>query len=944
MTDMDKDKLTRRQIIRQVAAVVSASGLADLLAPDANAAKSPNAPRQETAMSTPPNDASGSASHAAHPHHLTAVPISQVVIQDEFWSPKLKVWRDVTLDDCFTKFEHDRGGAINNFDLVRDGKTGTHAGPPWYDGLIYEMIRGAADFFAAERDPALEARIDGYIARIAAAQAKDPTGYLNTWTQMMAPQTHRWGMNGGDDREQHDVYNAGMMIEAGVHYFQATGKPALLEAATRLANLMCDTIGPPPRANVVPGHSGPEEALVKLYLLYHHSADARRSVSVPIAPERYLQLAEFFIDARGHHEGRTGKDRSFGEYGQDHAPLAQQKTLEGHAVRATLFCTGIAAAAQINHRADYLAAALRFWDSLAQHKIYISGAAGAIGDEEKFGPDYFLPNDGYMETCAAVGVGFFGHNMNLLYGEAHYIDELERALYNAVLGGTALAGNRYYYQDPLTGEGLRRWEWHGCPCCPPMFLKMTGALPGYIYAQEPGAVYVNLFIGSEATLSVNQTKVRIRQTTRYPWEGDVTLAVDPEHPAEFDLMIRIPGWSRAGSSPSDLYQAVVASPLPSRACPLASSGARKDYPSLHSVREGGPGRCGGRQVDLPGSAKCLPSAPAAKRRQGRGGTGGVGPNEEGPGVVDANRSHTLLEVPTTSAVTISVNGKAAEQEIVRGYARLRHHWQPGDVVELHLEMPVRQVKAHPAVEADHGLTAVMRGPILYCAESVDNPQGVRQLVVPPDASFTTDFQPDLLGGVTVVRGQVQSCEAEASGVRMDPAELVAIPFYASANREPCSLRVWLPATRDKAIPATLATRSRASASHCWHLDSVAAINDGIVPAKSSDTTLPRLSWWDHKGTLEWAELEFPHPAEVSRVRVFWFADRPTGGGCDLPQSWRLLYRDGNDWKPVEQASGYGILPDVFNEVTFAPVMTTALRVEVQLRSGWSAGVCEWEVG
>ena len=144
----------------------------------------------------------------SEPHHLTPIRIQDVKIDDSFWSPKIKVWRDVTIDDCFTKFENDRGGAINNFDLVNDGRTGRHAGPEWYDGLIYEMIRGSADFLAAQQDEALESRINGYIHRIVAAQSKDPSGYINTWTQTMAPQTQRWGMNGGDDRSQHDVYNA----------------------------------------------------------------------------------------------------------------------------------------------------------------------------------------------------------------------------------------------------------------------------------------------------------------------------------------------------------------------------------------------------------------------------------------------------------------------------------------------------------------------------------------------------------------------------------------------------------------------------------------------------------------------------------------------------------------------------------------------------------------
>ncbi len=494
------------------------------------------------------------------PHRLLPVSIDSVTIDDEFWAPKREIWRSVTIGDCFTKFENDRGGAMNNFDLVRDGKKGRHAGPPWYDGLIYEMIRGSADFLAAKRDPALESQIDGYIERIVAAQAKDPTGYINTWTQTMLPQTQRWGMNGGDDREQHDVYNAGMMIEAGIHYYRATGKVALLEAATRMANLMSDTIGRPPRANVIPGHSGPEEALVNLYLLYRSDPAASRSVSVPVHSERYLELAEFFINARGHYGGRTGKVKSFGDYGQDQAPLALQTSLEGHAVRATLFSSGITAAANVTGRAEYLAAAQRFWDSLVLHKMYVTGAAGAIAGEEKLGPDYFLPNDGYMETCAAVGLGFFSHNMNLLFGESHYVDELERALYNAVLGGVGLSGHNYYYQDPLAGEGLRRWEWHDCPCCPPMFLKIMGALSGYIYAQEKSAVYVNLFIQSRASIRIGGASIDIRQKTRFPWSGEVQILVEPEKQMEFDLCVRIPDWANNSEGLGSPYHAEGAPP------------------------------------------------------------------------------------------------------------------------------------------------------------------------------------------------------------------------------------------------------------------------------------------------------------------------------------------------------------------------------------------------
>ncbi|MHB1036903.1 MAG: beta-L-arabinofuranosidase domain-containing protein [Pirellulales bacterium] len=269
------------------------------------------------------------------PHRLTPVPIEQVTVEDDFWSPKRKVWQEVTIADCFTKFENDRGGAINNFDRVRDGKTGAHAGPEWYDGLIYEMIRGTADFLLAHPDAGIQKRLDGYVARIAAAAAKDPNGYLNTWTQLMAPDK-RWGLNGGNDVQQHEVYNFGAMVEAAVHLHQATGRTSLLGVAVKMANHACDVIGPSPKANVVPGHALPEEALGKLYLLFRAHPELKKDMPVPVDENRYLQLAQFWIENRGNHQGR----RNYGAYDQDHKPVFQQETLEGHAVRATLMGTG----------------------------------------------------------------------------------------------------------------------------------------------------------------------------------------------------------------------------------------------------------------------------------------------------------------------------------------------------------------------------------------------------------------------------------------------------------------------------------------------------------------------------------------------------------------------------------------------------------------------------
>jgi DUF1680 family protein len=484
-------------------------------------------------------------------NQLKPVPIQAVTINDSFWSPKRKVWQEITIPDCFTKFENDRGGALNNFDRVRDGKSDGHAGPPWYDGLIYEMICGSADFLAARSDAVLESRIDGYIARIAAAQSRDTNGYLNTWTQLEHP-NQRWGLNGGNDGYQHEMYNVGALCEAAVHYYRATGKTSLLKVAVKLANYTCDQVGPSPKHELVPNHAIVEEAFANLYLFFRQHEDLKRDMPVAVDENRYLELAQYWVEARGH----PRKDQaSYGAYNQDHKPVFEQTTIEGHAVRAALLCAGVAAIAGVNGRNDYSEAAVRLFENMDEKKMYITGGIGATSEGEAFGKDYFLPNDGYLETCGAVGAALFARNLNLLTGEARYVDTLERELYNGALAGVSVAGNTYNYVNPLEApNGNSRWSWHGCPCCPPMFLKLMGAMPGFIYAQGQSGIYVNLFVGSEARIQLAGQKVLVKQTTDYPWQGEANITVVPAKAGEFDLNIRIPSWCQGSVLPEDLYQ------------------------------------------------------------------------------------------------------------------------------------------------------------------------------------------------------------------------------------------------------------------------------------------------------------------------------------------------------------------------------------------------------
>ncbi|MBN1419288.1 MAG: glycoside hydrolase family 127 protein [Planctomycetes bacterium] len=781
------------------------------------------------------------------PHRLAPIPIPDVEIDDAFWAPKLEVYRTVTIADAFEKFEKD--GAIRNFDRVRDGLSGEHGGPPWYDGLIYEMIRAAADFIAARPDPALERRIDEIIEHIAAAAAKDPDGYVNTYTQLVEP-GHRWGRNGGNDNWQHDVYNAGAMVEAAVHDYQATGKTALLRVAARLANHMCDTMGPPPRANVVPGHSIAEEAVIALHRLFRDKPRLKEEMPFPIDEARYLALVEFWIENRGRTEGRV----AFGSYGQDHLPVLEQPTIEGHTVRATLLLAGVIAAAMTNERQDYYAAALRLWENLVHRRMHVTGGLGAVAGHEGFGADWFLPRDAYLETCAAVGAAFFHRNMNLAFGEARFADELERALYNGILCGVSLAGDTYFYRNPLEARtGRARWAWHACPCCPPMFLKIMAALPGTIYATDRDGIYVNLFIGSRARIERDGRAIRIRQTTRYPWDGAVTIALDPEDPVDLVLGIRVPSWCREAR--------------------------------------------------------------------------------------------------------FAVNGEPVERvDAARGYVRIRRTWRSGDAVEATFAMPIERVEAHPRVEACAGRVALMRGPIVYCIEGADHGGRVLNLSLPHDAPLREEVREDLLGGIVAIRGTALARRrADPNDALYLPADrrlvteevpFFAIPYFANANRGPGELAVWIPEAPGLAEAApcpTIASAARLSASHVNETDTLDAMNDQVEPARSDDGAIPRMTFWDHRGTKEWVQYDFAAPVRVSAVEVYWWDERRIRAHCRVPEGWRILYRAGDAWRPVQNPSPCGVEMDRFNRTTFAPVETTGLRLAIDLQAEWSAGILEWRV-
>jgi DUF1680 family protein len=285
----------------------------------------------------------------------------------------------------------------------------------------------------------------------------------------------------------------------------------------------------------------------------------------------------------------------------------------------------------------------------------------------------------------------------------------------------------------------------------------------------------------------------------------------------------------------------------------------------------------------------------------------------------------------------------------KGYFKVQRTWKKGDVVRLDLPMPVERVYADPRVKADVGRVALQRGPVVYCLEGVDNQSHVRNFCLPRENKLTAAFEKDLLGGVAVVRGEALAISRDDKGkLQSKPVPFQAVPYCTWDNRQPGEMVVWLPEKLELAeVPGedgVIANGIRIRASHVNPTDTLSALNDGLRPKASNDHNIPRMTWWDHKGSTEWVSYRFPEPRLLSSAAVYWFDDRGRGG-CRVPAEWRLLWLDGKEWKPVRlaQGSSYGTALDRFNKVDFDRITTRELKLEVKLKPGFSGGILKWEI-
>ena len=453
---------------------------------------------------------------------IEQIDFSHVKINDNFWSPRLSKHVSATLPVCIDQIEN-QTGRIRNFENAAKGE-GEHSGIFFDDSDVYKALEGMAYSLINNPDPELEKKADEWIDKFAAAQ--QPDGYINTFYTLTGLDK-RW-----TNMDKHEMYCAGHMIEAGVAYYQATGKRKLLDVCIRMTDHMMSQFGPGKR-HWVPGHEEIELALVKLYQTTQE--------------QKYLDFAYWLLEERGHGHGTMGDEGKWNPvYYQDIVPVRQLTDISGHAVRCMYLYCGMADVAALKNDTGYIAAMDRLWDDVVHRNMYITGGIGSSRDNEGFTEDYDLPNlDAYCETCASVGMVLWNQRMNQLTGDSKYIDVLERSLYNGALAGISLGGDRFFYVNPLESKGdHHRQEWYGCACCPSQLSRFLPSIGNYIYASSDDALWVNLYIGNTGQIRIGETDILLTQETDYPWDGSVKLTISTSQPLEKEIRLRIPDWSK----------------------------------------------------------------------------------------------------------------------------------------------------------------------------------------------------------------------------------------------------------------------------------------------------------------------------------------------------------------------------------------------------------------
>ena len=459
---------------------------------------------------------------------LHSVPVHAVTIEDGFWSKRretnvkssIPTMRDQLL-------EH---GRMDNFRRLVGKSSEPQKGPVYSDSDIYKWMEAVGFALQSGELPEVHNQTAAMIKEVVAVQ--EPSGYINTYyvqdraEQRMLQKTQRDG---------HELYCLGHMLQGAIAYYRATGDTTLLDAGAKMVDdFLIPNYGPgPDKKPIVAGHPEIEMSLIELYRT--------------TGRKQYVDLAGYIL----HGDERFKFEPSRIVYMYCGIPFTSRTKLEGHAVRAMYACCGATDYYLETGDETYWKTLTTLWNDLSQRQMYITGGVGARSDGESFGDAYELPNSqAYGESCAAIGNMMWNWRMLAASGEAKHADVIERALYNGINSGMSLDGTTYCYRNPLafnpdSGEQIRN-RWYDTTCCPPNLERTFASLPGYFYSTSKDGLYVHLYDNSTLDWHLeNGTPLKVVQKTNYPWDGDVKLTVSPAEPADFAVNVRIPGWAKS---------------------------------------------------------------------------------------------------------------------------------------------------------------------------------------------------------------------------------------------------------------------------------------------------------------------------------------------------------------------------------------------------------------
>jgi uncharacterized protein len=521
-----KGEVSRRQFVASAISVAAASSL-PVGALAGGAADRGRLPQSDgNPISTPEWKDQGVENLAKSPHaKLRDIPVRAVTITGGFWGPRreINVSRSIpTMHDLL-----EANGRMNNFRRLVGKSQAAQTGPVFSDSDVYKWTEAVGFVLQSGDRPALRETAEKVIDEVVAIQ--EPSGYLNTYYQddrkslRMLPQTQTTG---------HELYNLGHMLQGAIAYYRATGDRRLLDAGIRFVNdFLIPNYGPAPKKPIVSGHPEIEMSLIELYRI--------------TGDRRQLDLAGYILAG----DSRIELPERRTIYMFSGTPFTARTKMQGHAVRAMYACCGATDYYMETGDASYWKTLNLLWNDTTSTKMYVTGGVGSRADGEAFGDAYELPNfRAYGESCAAIGNLMWNWRMLAVTGDAKFTDVVERALYNGINSGMSLDGTLYCYRNPLafdpsTGDKIRS-PWYDVTCCPPNLERTFGSLPGYFYSTSADGIYVHLYDNSELNWHLeNGVGIEVKQTTKYPWDGETEIAVSPAEASDFTFYVRIPGWT-----------------------------------------------------------------------------------------------------------------------------------------------------------------------------------------------------------------------------------------------------------------------------------------------------------------------------------------------------------------------------------------------------------------